>query len=292
MDQVLTNLLVNARDAIDGGGTIEVGLEVDRIEPGAEVGHPEAEPGEWVVLRVADTGRGIRTSELEHIFEPFYTTKPVGEGTGLGLATTYGIVRQNGGFIDLETAPGEGAAFHVHLPRSREEPRRRSARVAPPPVSRGETILVVEDEAAVLRLPVKAREPAAAGPGSGRGETVLVVEDQPAVLSLAERILTRSGYRVLTADGPAAALELAREHAAEVDLLLTDVVMPDMNGRELAERIEGENPGLRILYMSGYAEDVVTHHGAPEEGVDFIAKPFTAKQLVRRVREALDHSIR
>ncbi|MBS3822099.1 MAG: response regulator, partial [Phycisphaerae bacterium] len=255
VDQILANLCLNARDAVDAGG--QISIETSNVHLGEDdcVGVPDAAPGEYVVLSVSDNGRGMDTETLENLFEPFFTTKAVGEGTGLGLATVYGIVRQNGGFIRVYSELGSGATFHIHLPRSAAAPAHAEA--AP-------------------------RHDLAAG----GGRTVLLVEDEPSVLALGKAVLQDLGYEVLTAATPEEAIDLAERHD-DIDLLLTDVVMPGMNGRELSERLMRRHSGLRRVFMSGYTADVIAHHGVLDERVHFIQKPFTRRTLAAKLREAL-----
>lgn len=258
VDQILANLLVNSRDAIPGVGEVTVGTENVRTggdSPAIEL--PDQGEG-FVLLSVSDTGTGMDQDTLDRIFEPFFTTKVSGEGTGLGLATVYGIVRQNEGFITVYSEPGMGTTFKVYLPRTEGG---------------------VETD----------RSGAAADAGAAEGdETILVVEDQEAVLGLVRRILGRLGYTVLGAETPTAAIEVAEEHAGAIDLLITDVILPEMNGRDLADRLVSGHPGLATLFMSGYAEDVIAQRGVIEAGVHFLEKPFTAADLAAKVREALD----
>jgi len=257
VDQILANLCVNARDAMGAHGrlVIETGNRVVTAEEAAAA--PEAQAGEFVMLAVSDNGSGMSPEIMEHIFEPFFTTKPVGVGTGLGLATVYGIVKQNEGFVQVASAPGQGAAFRIHLPRH------------------------------------AVKEGAAARGENGRsastgGETILLVEDEPMILGMTAAMLRRLGYHVLPAATPGAALRLAREHAGTIHLLMTDVVMPEMNGRELARNLLALYPDLKRLFMSGYTADVIAHHGVLDEGVHFIQKPFSMTDLAAKVRAALE----
>ncbi len=244
VEQVLVNLVVNAREAMPTGGRLEV----------ATRSAPAGESGGRVCMTVRDTGVGMDEATLARAFEPFFTTKE--EGSGLGLSTVYGIVEQSGGRVRVESAPGKGTAFHVHLPEA------RSAAPAPPPPA-----------------------PAARAPrGAG---SVLLVEDEDSVRLFTSRLLERGGYTVLQAGDAAAALELLHGEAAGVDLLLTDVVMPRMSGRVLAERALALRPGLRVLYMSGYTDDALARHGVLEEGVHLIEKPFAPEALLARVHEVL-----
>jgi len=212
-----------------------------------------------VKLAVSDNGRGIAKDALSHIFEPFFTTKAAGKGTGLGLATVFGAVKQNDGFINVYSEPGLGTTFTIYLPR-------HSDKVA------GE-------------VPEPTSQPLQQGQ-----ETILLVEDEPSVLAMATKILLRQGYTVLAANSPGDAFRLAREHAGEIALLLTDVVMPEMSGRELAESLTRLNPQLKRLFMSGYTSDIIAHHGVIDEGVHFIQKPFTMNDLAAKVRQVLDAS--
>jgi PAS domain S-box-containing protein len=256
IDQVLTNLLVNARDAIDGVG--EVAIETAAVSVDQEYAevHPDAHPGDYMVLSITDSGPGMEPAVAERAFDPFFTTKDPGEGTGLGLATVYGIVHQNNGFIHLYTEPGQGTTFKVYFPRC-------------------------EEEAA------KPRETGAPRDTVG-AETVLVVEDQAAVLELVEKILSGLGYTVLTAGTPGEAIDIAGERSDPIHLLISDVVMPEMNGQELAEKLAETVGDIPVLFMSGYAEDVIAERGVIEDGVHFIEKPFTRSDLSTQVRKALD----
>jgi CheY-like chemotaxis protein len=211
---------------------------------------------------VRDTGRGMDRATLARIFEPFFTTKGPGEGSGLGLATVYGAVRQNHGWLAVTSAPGHGATFDIYLPRYSG-----TAGVAAAPASPAEVI-------------------AATAPARNR-KTVLVVEDEPAILDLAARILVNQGYSVLRANGPREALRVTRAHAGEVHLLLTDVIMPEMNGGDLAKQLVSLHPGIQRLFMSGYPADAITHRGALDSGMHFIQKPFTMADLTAAVRNAL-----
>ncbi|MGC4121632.1 MAG: PAS domain S-box protein [Myxococcales bacterium] len=257
IDQILANLCLNSRDAIVGVGHIELRTRNCSVDADTCQKHPGASPGDYVQLSVRDDGHGMDRAIMARLFEPFFTTKEVGKGTGLGLATVYGAVRQNGGFIDVESAPGQGATFRIHLPRH---------------------LLAAEPAQA-------AKAPLAAGRGH---ETVLVVEDEEAVLALAVSMLERHGYRVLSAQTPRDALRQAKEHAGEIDLLVTDVIMPEMNGRELLRELLPLFPRLRSLFVSGYTADIVAPQGVLEPGVVFLQKPFSDEELVGKVREALD----
>jgi len=260
VEQVVMNLAVNARDAMRRGGTLTI--ETTNVVVGAE-GRPGEKasipPGPYVELRVADTGTGMDAETQRRLFEPFFTTREKGEGTGLGLATVYGIVKQSGGFIWVDSAPGLGTTFTVHLPQVFES--------------------VVPGEAA-----------GSTGADVSGTETILVVEDEPAVREVACKALLAYGYTVLEAGDANGALALAADRGARVDLLLTDVVMPGLSGRALAERLLAERPGLRVLFMSGYTDDAIGLHGVLEPGTNFLQKPFAGETLVRKVREILDAS--
>ena len=259
LEQVLVNLAVNARDAMPQGGRLTIGTTNAALSGGDASPVPEAPPGPYVSLAVTDTGVGMNADTRAHLFEPFFTTKPRGKGTGLGLATVYGIVRQSGGHIAVDTAPGRGSAFHIYLPRVAEAPERAG--------------------------PARA----AVAPAGGR-ETLLVAEDEQLVRLLARKILEHAGYTVLVTSGGPDALRLAGQHVGPIDLLLTDVVMPEMSGRELVHRLAEQRPEMRVLYMSGYADEAVAQHGVLDPGTAFIQKPFTPDGLARKVREVLDAS--
>ena len=256
IDQILANLCVNARDATEGSGRVGIRTEAVTLAPGSPVLQEGGEPGDYVVLSVSDDGCGMTPEALSRLFEPYYTTKEAGRGTGLGLATIYGIVRQNGGQIQVQSEPQVGTTFRVYLPRYRSAPE----------------------------VP---REPEAPSPVGG-GETVLLVEDEPSILRMTELMLRRLGYRVRTAGTPEEARELADRWGGEIRLLLTDVVMPGQNGRDLALELQVRLPHLRVLFMSGYTSDVIAPHGVLDPGVPFIQKPFSLQDLGEAIRTALD----
>jgi PAS domain S-box-containing protein len=257
LEQVVVNLVVNARDAIRGDGRVTVETRSVEIDDGSPLlAHEGAAAGPYAVLTVRDTGDGIAAADLPRLFDPFFTTKAVGAGTGLGLATVYGIVRQSGGFLTVTTAPGAGAAFSVHLPR-------------------------LPDEAAGR---VHEEQPAPAMAGS---ECVLLVEDEPSVRHLLTRMLAAHGYDVIAAEHGAEAVERAAS-IDRIDILVTDVVMPEMNGREVAHRLRESNPQLRVLYTSGYTEVAIAEETASDEHSDFLLKPFGAAQLTEKIRSLVD----
>jgi signal transduction histidine kinase/CheY-like chemotaxis protein len=257
VDQILANLCVNARDAISGVGriTIEacnVSLTSDDLRESAG-----CVPGDYVQLSVSDDGCGMDAETLRQVFEPFFTTKGVGAGTGLGLATVYGIVKQNAGFINAYSEPGKGSTFRIYLPRHA-----------------GEGVAPMAGGAAELP--------------HGRGETVLIVEDEAAILKLTTTMLWRLGYEVLGASSPEEALALAGAHSGGIHLLVSDVVMPGMDGRKLADRLLAQHAGLKVLFMSGYTANVIAHRGVLDEGVAFVQKPFAIRDFAIAVRSTLD----
>jgi PAS domain S-box-containing protein len=256
VEQVLMNLVINARDAMPSGGRILIetaNVDLDRNEC---LPLKDAAPGSYVLLSVADTGVGMSEETLQHVFEPFFTTKGAGLGTGLGLSTVYGIVRQSGGWIQVDSRPGEGSRFRIYLPRA------AAAAVLPEP------------HVPPVEVP-------------GGAETVLLAEDQPEVRRLALRILTAGGYRLLEASSGPEALELSRRYAGTIDLLVTDVIMPEMTGRELADRLKESRPQIKVLYVSGYTADIIGREGVLDAEVAYLAKPFTPSQLAIKVREVL-----
>jgi two-component system, cell cycle sensor histidine kinase and response regulator CckA len=256
-NQILANLCVNARDAIPDVGKLTIETENITFDEAYCADHAGFSPGEFVLLAVSDDGSGMDKETLDRIFEPFFTTKGVGRGTGLGLATVYGIVKQNSGFINVYSEPERGTTFKIYLPR-----HTGSAMAA------------------------TAESPAQIEPG--RGETVLLVEDEAAILKMSRMMLEGLGYKVLASNDPAEALALATAHAGEIHLLMTDVVMPGMNGRDLSERIRAIRPAIKCLFMSGYTANVIAHRGVLDEGVWFIQKPFSKKELAARIRRALE----
>ena len=260
VDQILANLCVNARDAIKGVGRVVIETGMINLPPdGAEQSEGLAS-GEYIWVTVTDNGCGMDAGVKEHLFEPYFTTKGLGKGTGLGLAMVYGIVRQNEGCIQVQSEPGRGTSIRILLPRHTGPAGHLSPDRIPP-----------------------ARSP-------GR-QTILLVEDEPAILNLVRKGLERLGYAVLAAATPGEAVRMAETHAGDIHLLITDVIMPEMNGRDLARRLIGLHPGMRRMFMSGYTADVIAHHGVLEEGVHFIQKPFSNALLGAKVREALTGSI-
>ena len=257
LDQILANLCVNARDAITDVGKLSVETQNVTLDEAYCADHAGFVPGEFTLLAVSDSGSGMDKETLEKLFEPFFTTKGVGQGTGLGLSTVYGIVKQNDGFINVYSEPGKGSTFKIYLPRHTGKTQK-------------------------LRTVDTAKIP------TGRGETVLVVEDEVSILKLAHRILDGLGYKVLVARTPGEAMDLVKEHTGNISLLITDVVMPEMNGRDLAERLHTGYPDIKTLFMSGYTANVIAHRGVLEKGVNFIQKPFSRKDLAVKVRETLD----
>jgi PAS domain S-box-containing protein len=257
IDQMLANLCVNSRDAITGVGRVTIETENATLDYAFCAHRPGAVAGEYLRLSVSDDGCGMDKVTQAHLFEPFFTTKAVGKGTGLGLAMVYGIVKQNHGVIDVYSEPGVGTTFTIYLPRHLVAPE--AVRVA------------------------------GATDRTNRGhETILVVEDDPAVLKLTVRMLAGQGYTVLAARSPAEAIRVAGESGPHIHLVMTDVVMPGMNGRELAAKLLSLHPHLKRLFTSGYTADVIAHHGVLEEGVHFLQKPFALGDLAAKVREVLD----
>ncbi len=256
LEQVIMNLVVNARDAVVGTGRITLETGSVRLDAATARDH-DTTSGEHVFFAITDTGSGMSEQVAARVFEPFFTTKPVGKGTGLGLAMCEGIVRQAGGHITLDSEPGRGSTFRVFLPRADDEP-------AP----------------AITRAPTDS-------PARGR-ETLLLVEDEPLILRMVKRVLSELGYTVLTASDGLEALEVLGRHAGDVQLLITDVVMPKMSGRELAARVTALRPDIRVLYSSGYAADAMGEDGVIGDGINFLAKPYEPSRLADAVREVLD----
>ena len=256
VDQILANLLVNARDAIAGVGKVSIETKNQMIDDSYKESGTNFIPGPYAMISVSDSGTGIGKHDLEHIFEPFYTTKEVGKGTGLGLATVYGIVKQNNGFINVYSEPDKGTVFKIYLPKA------------------ADSISSPEEEIPRKKL--------------NGSETILMVEDEKAVLKLGKSILGRYGYTVLDAQTPNAAIALAKSRREKIHLLITDVIMPEMNGKELMEILLDLHPEIKCLFMSGYTADAISHHGVIDKGVNFLQKPFSVKSLAEKVRELLD----
>ncbi|HVA87209.1 MAG TPA: ATP-binding protein, partial [Candidatus Saccharimonadales bacterium] len=257
IEQALANLAVNARDAMPRGGQLRIGTGHAMFDASDAAMRPEIVPGKYILLSVSDTGSGMDAATQARIFEPFFTTKEPGKGTGLGLATVFGIVKQAGGHIVVYSEPGIGSTFKLFLPSSAD---RMVGMTAPPPVA-----------------------------SSTRGsETVLLVEDAPAVRQLAHRALVARGFTVLDAESGQHALEVIDSYAGPVHIVVTDVVLPGMNGRELVERLQALRPGISALFMSGYTADVLLHHRVTHHSAPFLEKPFTVEALIRAVREVLD----
>jgi two-component system cell cycle sensor histidine kinase/response regulator CckA len=257
IEQVVMNLAANARDAMPEGGRLTIGTANAELDETYTSRRVAVRPGRYVMLSVTDTGIGMDEQTMSQVFDPFFTTKPAGKGTGLGMATVYGIVKQSGGSIWVYSEPGNGTTFKIYLPETGG--------------------------------PLEGRKPPLdTARRSHAGETVLLVEDEDAVRRIAQRILVGEGYRVLVAASGPEALELAAGNPRAIDLLLTDVVMPQMNGSELAGRISAGNPGLKVLFMSGYTDDVIVRQGILQPDTQFIGKPFNSDALKRKVREVLD----
>ncbi len=254
--QVILNLAANARDAMPGGGKLIVTTANAELGAAVADAHPDVTPGRYALLTVEDTGSGMSAAVLAHAFEPFFTTKGVGEGTGLGLATVHGIVKQSGGHIAVTSTVGQGTTFWVYLPLAEDAP-----------------------------APTAPREPDAFAKGD---ETILLVEDEELVRRMTRTVLERSGYRVLEAADGHAAVAVAEAHPEPIHLLITDLVMPHLSGRQASERLARLRPGLRVLYMSGYTEDVLVHQGVGSADADFLPKPFSLVALTNKVREILN----
>ena len=259
LEQAIVNLVVNARDAMPNGGSLVIETAAITLDSAYQRNHPLAEPGRYVMLAISDTGVGMGDEVKAHLFEPFFTTKPRGEGTGLGLATTYGAVRQSNGFIDVYSQVGKGTTFKIFLP-------------------------VVDEDAERLTTP-SPDDPSALRGGK---ETILVVEDEQRVRELVSRSLAAFGYEVLMAGSGAEAVALATARQAAIHLLLTDVIMPGMNGRQLSALLTEAHPETRVLFTSGYTENIIAQHGILDPGIDFLSKPYTLEVLAHKVRRILD----
>lgn len=260
IDQIVANLAVNARDAMPNGGQLTIETRNVSLDEAYCQEHADFPPGDYVMIAVSDTGCGMDSATLAHVFEPFFTTKGEGKGTGLGLATVYGVVKQNRGSVNIYSEPNHGTTFRVYLPRYVGEESATAAAAQ-------ETII-------------------------GRGhETILLVEDEGMLRSLGKRLLERLGYSVLEAAGPGDAITLCERYPGEIHLLLTDLIMPVMNGKELTERVRALRPAVKVLYMSGYTADIIGHHGMLERGTNFIEKPFTLTKIGIIVRRILDEAV-
>jgi two-component system, cell cycle sensor histidine kinase and response regulator CckA len=256
IEQAIVNLAVNGRDAMPAGGRIIIETSNVQIDETYAKTHMGVQPGEFVMIAVSDTGHGMDSATRQNIFEPFFTTKQRGKGTGLGLATVYGMVKQSGGDIWVYSEPGRGTTFKLYFPRVAE------------PVSAG----VIEDPQPLHR---------------DGGETVMLVEDETQVRDLEVRMLKQLGYTVLAAANGEEAMEISRAYLGEISLLVTDVVMPNMSGRQVADALLASRPGIRVLYLSGYTENTVVNHGVLDSNVNFLSKPFSREALARKIREIL-----
>jgi two-component system, cell cycle sensor histidine kinase and response regulator CckA len=255
IDQVLLNLVVNARDAMPQGGKILIESANVELDVAYAISHPYVAAGSYVSIAVSDTGTGIDPLTRAHIFEPFFTTKAQGKGTGLGLSTVYGIVKQSGGSVEVYSEPGSGTTFMIYFPRVSSE---------------------VTTLAKVEKKPEQATE------------TILLVEDDSQLRELARTILSTQGYRVLMPEHPEDAAELCADHVGHIDLLLTDVVMPNVNGLEIAVRVKSVRPGIKVLYMSGYTSNAIVEKGVLAQGLAYLQKPFSPFTLAEKIREVLN----
>jgi two-component system, cell cycle sensor histidine kinase and response regulator CckA len=256
LEQVVLNLVVNARDAMPEGGRLTIALQAVHFDSEYASGQHGVAPGPYILMAVTDNGMGMDAATTARIFEPFFSTKAAGQGTGLGLATVFGIVKQNGGNIWVYSELGQGTTFKLYFPRSDDGPTASlPAPSAPAPISRSATILVVEDE--------------------------------PQLRSMVSTVLRGEGYLVIDAEDPLRAIELSGSHGGPIDILLTDVVMPHLNGRKLAERLASSRPEMRVVYMSGYTEDTIVHQGVLEQNIHFLPKPIVPSALRNIVRQVL-----
>ena len=257
IDQILANLCVNSRDAINGVGKVIIETQITSLSEEYCKDNPGTTPGDYVTLTFSDTGVGIAKDQLPHIFEPFFTTKRMGEGTGLGLAMIYGIVKQNGGYIKVYSEPGQGTTFRISLPQYQ-----------------GEAATAQDEEE--LEIP------------PGRGELILLVEDETVIIEMNSRMLQRLGYRVIATISPAEAIALARQHREELRLLLTDIIMPEMNGYDLSKAITTDHPEIKVLFVSGYTANVISRQGVLPEGMNFLQKPFMKRELATKLHRILN----
>lgn len=257
IEQVIMNIAINARDAMPRGGKLTIETAHTDLDRGSTAGIEGALPGPYVMLAVSDTGEGMDDDTKAHIFEPFFTTKGLGKGTGLGLSMVYGIVKQSGGYISVYSEPRRGSTFKVYLPRVNEMARGRRKEEIPATDARG-------------------------------NETILVVEDEPMIRELIEAMLVSKGYSVLTVDNPLHAAAFSAQHSGTIQLLLTDVVMPGISGRDIAKQISAQRPEVKVIFISGYTPNAIVHHGVLDEDLNFLQKPFTAATLTNKVREVLN----
>jgi CheY-like chemotaxis protein len=257
LDQILTNLCVNARDAIAGAGKITIKTEKVVFDAADCKNHGCSEPGKFILLSVSDTGSGIDKAILDHIFEPLFTTKEVDKGTGLGLSTVHTIVKKNNGYIKVHSKSGTETVFKIYLPRHKDKP--------------DETLKEKKEDAP-----------------KSHGETILLVEDDLSILKIVQTTLKGLGYIVLNAANPLKAIDIARENAGRINLIVTDVILPKMNGPKLADALKSICPDIKCLFMSGYTADVVAHQGVLEKKIHFIQKPFYADALAKAIRKALE----
>ncbi len=263
IDQILMNLAVNARDAMKNGGTLKINLTAISVSTKDTIGDVEnLDPGEYALISVTDTGTGMDEETLSHIFEPFFTTKSVGKGTGLGLSTVFGIIKQSNGGIEVDSNPGEGTTFRIYLPQSEKS----EDEIVPEEIIEEEPLDIISDSS----------------------QTVLLVEDQDMVQDLVTEILEDEGFKVVSAYNGKEALEVASSYSGSFDLMLTDVIMPEMNGKDLAAKIKELKPELKILFMSGYTGEEMRTRGVLEPGMNFIQKPFTPDSLIAKVVEVLN----
>jgi two-component system, cell cycle sensor histidine kinase and response regulator CckA len=256
LEQVLMNLVVNAKDAMPNGGRLTIQTQSIELDESHRRGQTFIRPGIYVMLSVSDTGMGMDKETQSRIFEPFFTTKEKGKGTGLGLSTVYGIVKQSGGYVMVQSEEGRGSTFHIYLPRVEES--------------------TTENHIAPV-----------ASAAAGGTETILLVEDEESVRHLVRDTLVAKGYRVIEAENGEAGLAAAANHAGKIDLVITDVVMPGLGGRELVQQLGKTRPETRVLYLSGYTEDAIISEGSIESGTAFLQKPFTLQNLSKKVREVL-----
>jgi len=259
IEQVIMNLVVNARDAMPAGGQLTLETGNVELDDSYSAEHPGVRPGHYVMLAVSDTGTGMTPEIRARIFEPFFTTKELGRGTGLGLSMVYGIVNQSGGHIWIYSELGQGTTFKIYLPRTEEIPERAVVRQRP-------------------------------APAIGCHETILLVEDDEMLRELAHSILAKCGYSIIAPKDAQEARMICEQQASSIHMLLTDVVMPGINGRVLAQMLLSRNPAVKVLFMSGYTENAIVHHGVLDKGTHFLQKPFTPPVLAAKVREILDQN--